>query len=82
MKYPGDQGIRQGEKMAMSFEGRDKNGEKDSHHTEGNHQEDRFVVFLNECHHLLPCMQELPADTTAQLIQNYQTEVQSIFSQL
>ena len=45
MKYSGDQGNHQGEKMVTSFEGRDKNGEKDLHHTEGNHQEDRFVVF-------------------------------------
>lgn len=50
MKHPGEQDNHQGEKMAMSLEGKDKNEEKDGHHTEerGNLQEDttyRFVIL-------------------------------------
>ena len=81
MKYPGDQDNHQGEKMGTSFEGKDKNGEKGWHHTEESLQEDRFVLCCFEMIAIvLLCMQELPPDTTAQLIQTYQTEVQSILT--
>ena len=46
MKYQEEEDNHQGEKMAMNFEGKDKNAEKDWHHTEGREklQEDRFVI--------------------------------------